>query len=533
MRQLRDYQMEIVAGIVSALIVFSTLRGYMPWPALVLFGLISALTQTTGLRTLTRRFSSEVGKLAKVGTAGTAPVTFDSIGGQQMAKRELMEALEFIKSADRVRSMGIRPIKGVLLAGPPGTGKTLLAKAAANYIDSAFVATSGSEFVEIYAGVGAQRVRELFRQARQEATRAGKRSAVVFIDELEVLGGTRGRHESHLEYDQTINQLLIEMDGLRFDDDIHVLVIGATNRPDLLDPALLRPGRFDRVVRVSLPDKNGRLEILRIHAANKPLAPDVRLEEIARETYGFSGAHLESLCNEAAILALREGCPVVHHRHFKEAVDKVMLGEKLDRKPSPEELRRVCVHEAGHAIVTELLKPGSVAMVSVVPRGGALGYVRHEPDNDPYLLPQSAIEREVAILLAGSVAEQLFFTERSTGSTNDFNQAVALCRKMVFSGMSSLGIVDYDSVGADAVNKAVHEILRAQESRARSLLRCRWVTLLRAAQLLLERETIFGDELRQLLGRPLPSRKWRDRVRCFSRVQLLDSLSRSDTVKSS
>lgn len=512
MRPLRNYSLEIAGGAISALLVFLALRGYNLWPAVVFLALVYALTQATGVRTLRRKFSREVGRLAKAGMK-SSPVTFDSIGGQEVAKRELMEALEFIRSADLVKSMGIRPIKGVLLAGPPGTGKTLLAKAAAHYTDSVFVATSGSEFVEVYAGVGAQRVRELFRQAHQEARKAGKRSAVIFIDELEVLGGIRGRHESHLEYDQTINQLLIEMDGLSFEDDIHILVIGATNRPDLLDPALLRPGRFDRIVRVNLPDRLGRLEILKIHSANKPLGPDVRLEEIARETFGFSGAHLESLCNEAAILAMREGCTAVHHRHFKEAVDKVMLGEKIDRKPSADELRRVCVHEAGHAIVTELLKPGSVSMVTVVPRGGALGYVRQEPNDDVYLFPRSALEKEVAILLAGSVAEQMFFAEKSTGSANDFNQAVSLCRKIVFSGMSSLGIVDHDSVSPDAVNRAVQEMLRNQETRVVRLLQCRVVTLLRVALLLLEKETFDGDELRRLLRYRPPSWKWRSRVR--------------------
>ncbi|HHV78202.1 MAG TPA: AAA family ATPase [Firmicutes bacterium] len=519
MRALRENVMEIAAGSASALFIFFTLKGYNLWPALFFGGLLYVLVRATGVKTVSRRFARELGVQAKRPDAAGNLIGFDKIGGQETAKKELLEALEFIRFAERIKRLGIRPIKGILLAGPPGTGKTLLARAAAQYTDSAFIATSGSEFVEVYAGVGAQRVRELFDQAERQAKKLGKRSAIIFIDELEVLGGIRGRHESHLEYDQTINQLLVKMDGLSFDQETQVLVIGATNRPDLLDPALLRPGRFDRVVRVDLPDKRGRLEILKIHVANKPLASDVNLEEIARETFGFSGAHLESLCNEAAILAMRDNSQEVHQRHFREAVDKVILGERIDRKPSAEELQRVAIHEAGHAVVTELLRPGSVSMVTVVPRGNALGYVRQQPEDDTYLYPRSVLENEVAVLLAGSVAEQMFFAEKSTGSINDFNQAVQVCRRIVFSGMSALGIVDRDSIGSDAVGRAVHDILKTQEQKVVRLLLPRLTVVSRLAQYLVDKERVSGDELRELLRRPANVKKWRtiSRLRARSR----------------
>jgi len=259
---------ELLIGAAAALLVFLAVNGIDITPFIVLGAVGVAFWFLLEGRGTGRRF--EVVNAS--GDGGSPPVTFADVGGQEVPKRELMEALEFVREAERVARMGIRPLKGILLAGPPGTGKTLMAKAAAHYTDSVFLSASGSQFVEMYAGVGAQRVRRLFREARELARRQGKRSAVVFIDEIEVLGGRRGQHGSHLEYDQTLNQLLVEMDGLAADDPVRVLVIGATNRPDLLDPALLRPGRFDRIVHVDLPDREGRLHILKIHARGKPLA---------------------------------------------------------------------------------------------------------------------------------------------------------------------------------------------------------------------------------------------------------------------
>ncbi|MCL2817671.1 MAG: AAA family ATPase, partial [Clostridiales bacterium] len=253
-----------------------------------------------------------------------ASVSFDDIGGNLQAKRELKEALDFLCRSENAKELGIRPLKGVMLTGAPGTGKTMLAKAAAAYSDSLFYTAAGSQFIEMYAGVGAKRVRGLFSAARRDMKGSGKKSAVIFIDEIEVLGGKRGSHSSHLEYDQTLNQLLVEMDGMKSGEG-HILVMGATNRLDLLDSALLRPGRFDRVVKVDLPDKESRGMILAIHTANKPLAGDVDLDELAGQTFGFSGAQLESLCNEAAIYALREDCREIGDRHFKSACEKVMI----------------------------------------------------------------------------------------------------------------------------------------------------------------------------------------------------------------
>ena len=427
--------------------------------------------------------------------------TFEDIGGQATAKQELLEALEFLQHAERVRQMGIRPLKGILLTGPPGTGKTLLAKAAANHTGSVFVATSGSEFIEVYAGVGAQRVREVFRRAREEG-RSNNCPAIVFIDELEVVGGKRGRHQSHLEYDQTLNQLLVEMDGMGTSEQVRVLVIAATNRADLLDEALLRPGRFDRIVRVDLPDREGRRQILGLHTRNKPLADDVDLDHVARDTFGFSGAHLESLTNEAAILALRGGLNLIPERCFHEAVDKVMLGEKLDRRPSADERYRIAVHEAGHALIGETVDPGSVARVTITSRGQALGYVRQSPREDNYMYSKERLEAEIQRFLAGSLAEELIFGDRSTGASNDFEQALRMVRTMVGTGMSTLGVVDIEGLPDGALHHAQSEIIDDLERRVRTQLRAHRETLLTMASVLVEEESLAGDELRALLAEP-------------------------------
>ncbi|QBS37875.1 AAA family ATPase [Thermaerobacter sp. FW80] len=429
-------------------------------------------------------------------------VTFDDIGGQAAAKQELKEALEFLRRPKEAQRFGIRPIKGILLAGPPGTGKTLLAKAAATYTDSAFLATSGSAFVEVYAGVGAQRVREVFAEVRRLARRQGKQSAILFIDEIEVLAGKRGRHTSHLEYDQTLNQLLVELDGIRPEDDVQVLVMAATNRPDLMDDALLRPGRFDRIVRVELPDREAREQILRIHMRGKPLASDVDLGQVAQETFGFSGAHLESVCNEAAILAMRAGAPAIAMEHLREAIEKVMMGERLDRRPGEEERRRIAVHECGHALVAEILRPGSVASVTITSRGQALGYVRQRPDEDRFLQTQDQMEDTICIALAGSQAERLLLGRPSTGASADFQQAVELARRMVEDGMTPLGVVARDVLPPAALHRAVSRVLRRQEQRARALLGEFSDGLRAAAERLLERERLTSAEFRRLVGLP-------------------------------
>jgi len=444
-----------------------------------------------------RQFVLASGKGVKVGTTG---IGFDDIGGQNSAKKELQEALDFLLQSDKMNALGIRPLKGILLVGPPGTGKTLLAKAAACYTNSAFLAVSGSEFVEMYAGVGAERVRSLFRRARELARREKKSSAIIFIDEVDILGGKRGTNISHHEYDQTLNQLLVEMDGLNPNQDVKILVIAATNRPDALDEALLRPGRFDRQVRVDLPDKEGRVAILKIHTANKPLADDVDLELIAQETFGFSGAHLESVANEAAVFALREGCEKITLRHMREAIEKVLLGEQLDRKPTEEEKRRIAVHESGHAMVAEIQQPNSVSQVSVRSRGNALGYVRHYPKDDFYLYTQSMLEEQIKVALAGAVAEEVVLGNRSTGAAGDYRHALHMVDRMIASGMTPLGVVDLDRLPQQTLQEIAQQILHDLEEETRKIIEERKDVLIKLADILQREETLSGESLRSFLA---------------------------------
>ncbi len=426
-------------------------------------------------------------------------VVFDDIGGQDSAIKELKEALDFIKNYEQLKKLGIRALKGILLTGPPGTGKTLLAKAAATYTEAVFMATSGSEFIEMYAGVGAQRVRRLFKTARETAVKQNKSNAIVFIDEIDVLGGRRGQHSGHMEYDQTLNQLLVEMDGMKTDESVKVLLVAATNRADMLDPALMRPGRFDRQVKVDLPSKDGREAVLRIHTRNKPLAEDVSLVEIAKETFGFSGAHLESLANEAAIYAFRENSEQITRKHFKEAIDKVMMGEKLDRQPNTEELRRVAIHETGHALISEMMRPESVSTLTISPRGNALGYVRQTSEDDTYLYTKDYLENQICIMLAGALAEELILASRSTGAANDFEQAVRLARKIVTAGMSPLGVIDEESISRDKMHDMISEILQAQEARVRDSLQSYAGQIEKVVVILLDNELMSGEEFRQLV----------------------------------
>lgn len=484
---------EILIAVGLGVVAFLGLDGVNIVPILLLMALAAVLM-----------FSGVLSRIHPMGgrrqrTPAGAPVSFDEIGGQKTAKQELMEALEFLLQPDRMASLGIRPLKGILLTGPPGTGKTLLAKAAAHYTQSAFLTASGSEFVEMYAGVGAQRVRQLFSEARATARREGKGSAIIFIDEIEVMAGKRGQHHSHLEYDQTLNQLLVEMDGIQIYDEVRILVAAASNRADLLDPALLRPGRFDRTVRVDLPDREGRLQILKLHTRNKPLGASVRLEEVARETFGFSGAHLESVCNEAAIQAMRDRSLQIEERHFKDAVDKVMLGEKLERVIRPEEIGRVAIHESGHALVSEWVNPGSVASVTITPRGMALGFVRQAPDADRLLQTVSELRGEIRICLAGSAAERLLLEQASTGAANDFEKAWEVARRMVLAGLSPLGVVQEEALSPESLYGAVQEIIRQEIELVDAFLAAQTAVLRRLADQLLEAETLSGAMVREML----------------------------------
>lgn len=484
---------EVILGMTLGISIFLVVIGYNILPIFLLVGIgilcYFAITQRGLLgATHAKRYCP------------AHSISFADVGGQEPAKNEVKEALEFIIKADKISKMGIRPLKGILLTGPPGTGKTLLAKAAATYTEAVFIATTGSEFIEMYAGVGAQRVRSLFKRARDTAHQEKKNNAIVFIDEIEVLAGKRGSSgSSHMEYDQTLNQLLVEMDGIRSEDSVRVLVIGATNRADMLDPALLRPGRFDRQVKVDLPDKNGRLEILKIHVENKPLAEDVNLEEIARETFGFSGAHLESAANEAAILALRENSPTITQAHFREAVDKVMLGEKLNNKPTAEEMYRIAVHESGHALVSEVLIPESVSHVTITSRGNALGYTRHNPSEDPYLYTKEYLEQQIQILLAGSSAEQVLLGNKSTGAYNDFKEAVKIAKQLIVAGLSSLGVVSVEDLEKGVIHETVTEIIQGQEKNVIDLLEKYNVTLNRMVELLQKNESLVAEEIQNLV----------------------------------
>jgi len=490
-------------GIALAVLVYLHLQGADVLPFLLLAAGIGVISHIGRGQPLPFSRSSLVSAARSKGDA--APVSFDDIGGQEVAKRELLEALQFLKDESAAARLGIRPLRGLLLVGPPGTGKTMMARAAAGYTGSAFVSASGSEFVEMYAGVGAQRIRRLFRRARESARSQKKRSAVIFIDEIEVIGGARGRSSSHLEYDQTLNELLIQLDGIDSQrDGIRILLIAATNRPDLLDPALLRPGRFDRTVRVDLPDKAGRLHILRLHTRTRPLAGDVDLESLAEQTLGFSGAHLESVVNEAAIHTLRDGRDAITAADFHEAIEKVMMGERLDRRLRAQERRRIAYHEVGHALLGERLRPGSVQSVTIAPRGQALGYIRQSPGDEGYLQTHDELLDQICVCLAGAVAEETFLGSRSTNSAQDFDKAVELAERIVASGLSSLGVINPKTLSPSVQHRAVRSILKAQEERARRTVENERRSVEAAALRLLQEEALTGKAFREIIGAPDP-----------------------------
>ncbi|CAG7611314.1 ATP-dependent zinc metalloprotease FtsH [Paenibacillus solanacearum] len=487
------YGKEIMIGTVPVLLAFLLFIGVNIIPVLFMTVILGTFLFMTRARS-----GMSIGSDRKSRSRTPSYLTFDEIGGQDRAKRELQEALDFLIRYDDIQRLGIRPLKGILLTGPPGTGKTLMAKAAAHYTNSVFMAASGSEFVEMYVGVGASRVRDLFKEARAQAVKENKNSAIVFIDEIDVIGGKRDGGQ-HREYDQTLNQLLTEMDGIHTAETPRVLIMAATNRKEMLDPALLRPGRFDRHIEVDLPDKKGRMHILNIHAKNKPLAPDASLESIAQETFHFSGAQLESVMNEAAIYAMRDDSALIQQRHLSLAVDKVMLGEKTDRESTKEERERVALHELGHAIAAELVRPGSVSQVSLSPRGKALGFVRHNPQQDQYLYTKQQIEHQIMIALGGAVAEEMFYGGRSTGSRNDFEQALGMVRTMMDSGLTKLGIIDRDMVTKQELMKENAAILEELTEETRSMLERHRVVFDQSLDILIKEEVLSGEQFRQLL----------------------------------
>ena len=502
----REYESSLLPDIVSWLA-----------PALVFFGLwffvFRKIAEKQGLGGL-----MSIGKShAKVLVEKSTGVTFADVAGVDEAKQELQEVVEFLKEPQRYGRLGARIPKGVLLVGPPGTGKTLLARAVAGEAGVTFLSTNGAEFVEMFVGVGAARVRDLFEQARSNAP------AIIFIDELDALGRARGAYAigGHDEKEQTLNQLLVEMDG--FDPSTGVIILAATNRPEILDPALLRAGRFDRQVLVDRPDKKGRLQILQVHARKVKLAPDVDLDKIAALTAGFAGADLANAVNEAALLATRRGAEAVGMDDFTAAIERIVAGlEKKSRVLSTEERKVVAHHEMGHALVAMAL-PGTdpVQKISIIPRGiGALGYTIQRPTEDRFLMTQKEMENKMAVLLGGRAAEMLVFGRRSTGAADDLAKATDIARAVVMRyGMNDkLGLVAYDEERRNAlapappmpterryseatareIDCAVREALdRAFEAATGTLTRAR-ALLERGAKLLLEKETLTEPELQSL-----------------------------------
>ncbi|WP_353892021.1 AAA family ATPase [Proteinivorax hydrogeniformans] len=433
------------------------------------------------------------------GHKNISQISFDEIGGQLSAKNELIEALDFIVDREKVKKLGIRPLKGIILAGPPGTGKTLLAKAAAKYTGSAFLSASGSEFVEMYAGVGAKRIRKLFKDAVTKAKKENKNSTLIFIDEIDVLGVKRGSNSSHMEYDQTLNELLVQMDGVKVSDEVQVLIMAATNRVDMLDDALLRPGRFDRVVNIPLPSKTGREEILKIHCKNKPLAKEVNIVEIAEQTFGFSGAHLENIANEAAIMAMRDGSAVILQKHFTTAIEKVIMGEKVDRVPSKDELFRVAIHEVGHGFISEYYEEKSVASITIAPRGQAMGYMR-QTSKEQYIQTKKNILNKVAMTVGGAMAEQAFFGEFSTGATNDFKQAISQCKQLIDSGLSHLGTTNCEMVDSNMLQKEISNLIEEVKQETLNVIENNKELISEIADFVIQNETITGEQLREKIA---------------------------------
>jgi cell division protease FtsH len=460
---------------------------------------------------------------AKLHSENRPKVTFADVAGVDEAKQELAEVVEFLKYPKKFQALGARIPKGLLLLGPPGSGKTLLARAIAGEAGVPFFSISGSDFVEMFVGVGASRVRDLFDQAKKSAP------CIVFIDEIDAVGRQRGAGlgGGHDEREQTLNQLLVEMDG--FDVNTGVILIAATNRPDVLDPALLRPGRFDRQVVVDRADVVGRAQILGVHARNKPLAPDVKLEVLARRTPGFSGADLENLLNEAALLAARENKSQIEMHDCEEAIDRVIAGpERRSRVISHREKEIVAYHEGGHALVGKLLPNADpLHKITIIPRGMALGYTMQLPTEDRFLMAKGEIVDRITVLLGGRVSEELIFHEVTTGAQDDLQKATNLARKMVteygmsaklgplalgrkheqvFLGRDIMEERNYSEEVASQIDAEVRAIVDACYANAYHLLETNIDKLHRLAEALLEKETVEADEVDRLLSdSPRPS----------------------------
>jgi len=484
-------------------------------PLLLVAGLLYFLfSQTQGGGNRVMQFGKS---RARLHTDNQRRVTFDDVAGVEEEKQELMEIVDFLRYPKKYLELGARIPKGVLLFGEPGTGKTLLARAVAGEAGVPFFSDSGSDFVEMFVGVGASRVRDLFDQAKKNAP------CIVFIDEIDAVGRMRGAGYGggHDEREQTLNQLLVEMDGFGVNEGI--IVIAATNRPDVLDPALLRPGRFDRQIVVHRPDVKGRIAILEVHTRGKPLDKDVNLAIIAKRTPGFTGADLANLANEAALLAARERSKRIRMKHFEEATERVMAGpQKRSRVITEKEKRIVAFHESGHTLVGMLTAHGDpVHKVTIIPRGMAMGYTMPLPEEDRYLVTRDQMLDQVAMSLGGRAAEELVFGEISTGAQDDLEKSTKLVRRMiteygmsdelgpmtygtrhdqVFLGRDLMRDRDYSEEVASAIDREVRHIVMQQYERAKQILRQHRDILNRMAQALIEKETLEADELLALVG---------------------------------
>ena len=483
-------------------------------PTLLLVGVfVFYMNRMSGQQDKTMSFAKTKAKTAE---SERPKVKFSDVAGIDEAVEELQEVRDFLSDPERYHSMGARIPRGVLLVGPPGTGKTLLAKAVAGEAGVPFFSISGSDFVEMFVGVGASRVRDLFKQAKEAAP------CIVFIDEIDAVGRQRGAGlgGGHDEREQTLNQLLVEMDG--FEDNSSVILIAATNRPDILDPALLRPGRFDRRVTVDRPDVRGREQILRVHAEGKPFADDVDFERLSKITPGFTGADLANLMNESALLAARRHKETIGPGEVEEAMERVMAGpERKSRVITERERRVIAYHESGHALVGHVLENSDpIHKISIVSRGQALGYTMQVPEEDHFLETRDGMLDQIAVLLAGRTAEELFCDDITTGASNDLERATKLARTMVTRyGMSDeLGVQvfgeaqhevflgrdyanhqDYSAETAKRIDDEVERIMREGHGRARTVLDERRGQMDTMARVLLERETVEGEAVDALL----------------------------------